>query len=59
MKDINSVDTCSNSYESVSPKESGPLKALAGKIVCRKCHQRCKLCTAYGFHTQVSCMRCL
>ncbi|XP_035704636.1 epidermal growth factor receptor isoform X2 [Folsomia candida] len=52
-------ETCPRGYyyESVSPKESGPLKALAGKIVCRKCHQRCKLCTAYGFHTQV-CQEC-
>jgi hypothetical protein len=41
-------------FESVSPKESGSLKALAGKAVCKKCHPKCKKCTSYGFHTQVS-----
>ncbi len=40
-------------YEWVGPQEQGPLKPLAGKSICRKCHPRCKKCTAYGFHEQV------
>lgn len=40
-------------YESVSPKATGPLKPLAGKSICRKCHPLCKKCTASGFHSQV------
>ena len=40
-------------YEWVGPQEQGPLKPLAGKSICRKCHPRCKQCTAYGFHEQV------
>jgi hypothetical protein len=37
----------------VGPQEQGPLKPLAGKAVCRKCHPRCKRCNGYGFHEQV------
>lgn len=41
----------------MSPLEQGPLKPLAGKAVCRKCHSRCKKCTGYGFHEHV-CQEC-
>ncbi|CAL8135471.1 unnamed protein product [Orchesella dallaii] len=44
-------------YESVSPKESGALKPLAGKSVCKRCHSRCNKCTAFGFHVHV-CQEC-
>lgn len=44
-------------YEWVGPQEQGPLKPLAGKGICRKCHPRCKKCTGYGFHEQV-CKEC-
>ncbi|KAK3921300.1 Epidermal growth factor receptor [Frankliniella fusca] len=37
--------------------EQGPLRPLAGKAICRKCHPRCKKCTGYGFHEQV-CQEC-
>lgn len=43
--------------EWVSPLEQGALKPLAGKLVCRKCHPRCKECSGYGFHEQV-CIKC-
>lgn len=45
-------------HEYISPQEEGTLKALTGKSVCRKCHSRCKNCTAYGFHTSIcECLR--
>lgn len=40
-------------YDTVSPKETGQLKPLAGKSVCKKCHPRCKQCTSFGFHVHV------
>ncbi|XP_065571133.1 epidermal growth factor receptor-like isoform X2 [Artemia franciscana] len=51
---------CPNGYffEWVGPQEQGPLKPLAGKAICRKCHPRCKKCTAFGFHEQV-CQECV
>lgn len=39
------------------PQEQGPLKPLAGKAICRRCHPRCKRCTAFGFHEQ-QCQKC-
>ena len=33
------------------------MKVLAGNSICRKCHPRCKNCTAYGFHSSV-CHEC-
>ncbi|XP_046400809.1 epidermal growth factor receptor isoform X2 [Ischnura elegans] len=45
-------------YEWVGPQDQGPLKPLAGKAVCRRCHPRCKKCTGYGFHIQV-CQECV
>ncbi|XP_015515202.1 epidermal growth factor receptor isoform X1 [Neodiprion pinetum] len=52
-------ESCPEGYywEGVEPQERGPLKALAGKAVCRKCHPRCLRCTGYGFHQQV-CQEC-
>ncbi len=49
------TETCPDGYyyEWVGPQEQGPLKPLAGKAVCRKCHPRCKRCNGYGFHEQV------
>lgn len=44
-------------YDTVSPKETGALKPLAGKSVCKKCHPRCKQCTSFGFHVHV-CQEC-
>lgn len=44
-------------YEWVGPQEQGPLRPLAGKAICRRCHPRCKKCTGYGFHEQV-CQEC-
>lgn len=41
----------------MNPQEPGVLKSLAGKAICRKCHPRCKRCTAYGFHAQ-ACSEC-
>ncbi|KZS10602.1 putative Epidermal growth factor receptor [Daphnia magna] len=53
-------ETCPDGYyyEWVGPQEQGPLKPLAGKAVCRKCHPRCKRCIGYGFHEQV-CQECV
>ena len=45
-------------HEYIGPQEEGSLKSLTGKSVCRKCHQRCKNCTAYGIHVSVcECLR--
>ncbi|XP_074598679.1 epidermal growth factor receptor [Brevipalpus obovatus] len=61
MYDPNYVEQCLKAEEScpegfyheyIGPKEEG-LKSLTGKSVCRKCHQRCKNCTAYGIHVSV------
>lgn len=43
--------------EWVGPQDQGPLKPLAGKAICRKCHPRCKRCTGYGFHESI-CQEC-
>ncbi|XP_011298700.1 epidermal growth factor receptor isoform X1 [Fopius arisanus] len=45
-------------YEWIDPQEQGPLKALAGTGVCKKCHPRCKKCTGYGVHEQ-ACQECV
>lgn len=52
-------ETCPDGYyyEYVAPQEQESLKPLVGKAICRKCHPRCKKCTAYGFHEQV-CQQC-
>lgn len=67
MYDPNVVEQCLKADEScpsgfyhefISPQEEGALKSLTGKSVCRKCHQRCKNCTAYGIHVSVcECLR--
>ncbi|KAG7169351.1 Epidermal growth factor receptor-like, partial [Homarus americanus] len=53
-------EPCPNGYfsEWVVHQETGHLKRLAGKTVCRHCHPRCKNCTAYGFHVSV-CHECV
>ncbi|CAG0915353.1 unnamed protein product [Notodromas monacha] len=38
-------------------EENKALKPMSGKYVCRKCHERCKQCTGYGFHVSV-CSEC-
>ncbi|CAO1345232.1 unnamed protein product [Diamesa hyperborea] len=50
---------CPESFfnEWVGPYEQGPLKALAGKSICRQCHPRCTKCSGYGFHESV-CIEC-
>lgn len=62
MYDPNVVEQCLKAEEScpagfyheyIGPQEEGALKSLTGKSVCRKCHQRCKNCTAYGIHISV------
>ncbi|CAD6211930.1 GSCOCG00003904001-RA-CDS [Cotesia congregata] len=57
---LQKLDNCPEGYfyEWVSPQEKGPLKLLAGKAVCRRCHPLCKNCTGYGSHEQV-CRECL
>lgn len=53
-------ETCPDGYyhEFIGPQEEGLLKSLTGKSVCRKCHSRCKNCTAYGIHVSVcECLR--
>lgn len=40
-------------HEYIGTREDGGLKSLSGKSVCRKCHQRCRNCTAYGIHKSV------
>ncbi|OTF71101.1 Epidermal growth factor receptor precursor-like protein [Euroglyphus maynei] len=59
MYDPNVVEECLKADEScpegfyheyIGPQEEGALKSLTGKSVCRKCHQRCKNCTAFGIH---------
>lgn len=52
-------EPCPNGYyyEWVGPQDQGPLKPLAGKAICRKCHPRCKKCTGYGIHEPV-CQEC-
>lgn len=67
MYDPNVVEQCLKAdepcpdgfyHEYIGPQEEGALKSLTGKSVCRKCHQRCKNCTAYGIHVSVcECLR--
>lgn len=38
-------------------QEQGPLRLLANKPICRRCHPRCKKCSGYGFHEHV-CQEC-
>ena len=60
VKCLSENDQCPMGYfsEWVSHKEKSHLRHIAGKTMCRKCHSRCKNCTAYGFHTSV-CHECL
>lgn len=44
-------------YEWHAQSKEGPLRNLFGKIVCRKCHPRCEICSSYGFHIQI-CPKC-
>lgn len=44
--------------EYAGPQENGALKTLSGKILCRKCHPRCKKCTGYSFHEPL-CQECV
>ncbi|XP_037089788.1 epidermal growth factor receptor-like [Pollicipes pollicipes] len=62
-----SVDRCLNVnetcpmgtyFEFVGWQKQGPLRALAGKSICRGCHPRCKNCTGFGFHVNV-CHECV
>ncbi|KAL0280246.1 UNVERIFIED_CONTAM: hypothetical protein PYX00_001596 [Menopon gallinae] len=52
-------EPCPTGYynEWVGPQDQGPLKPLAEKAICRKCHPRCKKCTGYGIHVKV-CQEC-
>ncbi|XP_065206948.1 epidermal growth factor receptor isoform X2 [Planococcus citri] len=44
--------------EYVGPQDNEALKTLSGKILCRKCHPRCKKCTGYSFHEPL-CQECV
>ncbi|RZC39222.1 GF recep IV, Furin-like, and/or VSP domain containing protein [Asbolus verrucosus] len=66
MNENATIDSCLEKYENcpdgyyyewLGPQERESLKAMAGKVICRKCHPRCKLCTGYGFHELV-CQKC-
>ncbi|KAM7285491.1 epidermal growth factor receptor isoform X2 [Ixodes scapularis] len=52
---LKAEEPCPESFyhEYFGPQEEGALKSLTGKSVCRKCHQRCKNCTAYSIHVSV------
>ncbi|MCL4143179.1 UNVERIFIED_CONTAM: hypothetical protein GTU68_019816, partial [Idotea baltica] len=56
---LRSDEACPNGYfsEWVVRQETGLLRNMAGNTVCRKCHQKCKNCTAYGTHISV-CHEC-
>ncbi|RXG67597.1 Epidermal growth factor receptor [Armadillidium vulgare] len=67
VNDKNDVEYCLQENEQcpygyfsewVVHKPSGLLKSMAGNTVCRKCHPRCKNCTAYGVHISV-CHECV
>ncbi|XP_008214045.1 epidermal growth factor receptor isoform X2 [Nasonia vitripennis] len=45
-------------YEWLSPLEKGPLKPLAGKAVCKKCHSLCQKCTGFGAD-EMNCQQCV
>ncbi|XP_014221045.1 epidermal growth factor receptor isoform X3 [Trichogramma pretiosum] len=53
-------EVCPDGYfrEWVSSQEQGALKPLAGKEICRMCHQGCAKCTGYGTHETV-CLECV
>lgn len=55
-----SNESCPDSYyaEWQGPFELGLLQPLSGKMICRRCHPRCKKCTGYGFHVPV-CQECV
>ncbi|XP_018020584.1 epidermal growth factor receptor isoform X2 [Hyalella azteca] len=59
-KCLKDQESCPDGYfsEWVVHQETGDLQRMAGKTICRKCHPRCKNCSAYGFHTSV-CHECL
>lgn len=52
---IKSDEPCPEGYyqEYVGPQAEGPLKSSSGKLLCRKCHHRCKACTGMGTHVSV------
>ncbi|XP_055700755.1 epidermal growth factor receptor isoform X1 [Phlebotomus papatasi] len=52
-------EACPEGYfsEWVMSQEQGPLRLLANKPICRRCHPRCKKCSGYGFHEHV-CQEC-
>ncbi|XP_055943820.1 epidermal growth factor receptor-like [Argiope bruennichi] len=52
---LKAEEPCPDGYyqEYSGPHEEGIMKSLTGKSVCRKCHHRCKNCTAYGIHITV------
>lgn len=57
---LKAEEPCPDGYyqEYSGPHEEGIMKSLTGKSVCRKCHHRCKNCTAYGIHIKVcDCLR--
>ncbi|XP_042865529.1 epidermal growth factor receptor-like isoform X2 [Penaeus japonicus] len=57
---LHEKEACPTGYfsEWVAHLETGALRRLAGKTICRRCHPRCKNCTANGFHISV-CHECV
>lgn len=57
---LRSDEPCPSGYfaEWIVRQETGLLSGMAGNTVCRKCHPRCKNCTAYGIHISV-CHECM
>ncbi|KAL7639995.1 UNVERIFIED_CONTAM: hypothetical protein RMT77_009409 [Armadillidium vulgare] len=67
VNDKNDVEYCLQENEQcpygyfselVVSKSSDLLKSMVGNTVCRKCHPRCKNCTAYGVNISV-CLECV
>lgn len=52
---LKAEDSCPEGFyqEYVGPQVEGPLKSSSGKLVCRRCHHRCKACTGMGTHASV------
>ena len=52
-------ETCPDGFYSewLGPDESGVLKPLSSKEICRSCHPRCRRCTGQGIHESV-CLEC-
>ena len=59
VKCLKENETCPDGYffEWGVPQSNSKLKALAGKPICRACHNMCRKCNGFGFHKDV-CQEC-